>query len=102
MDIENTIKIMLKGAADHTDVEEIREKLKKVDAEHRPLRIKLGLDPSAPDIHLGHAVVLRKIKQLQDLHFTPFMSLFFSCILYAFCNALSIILFFIKILTFFL
>ena len=62
MDIENTIKIMLKGAADHTDVEEIREKLKKVDAEHRPLRIKLGLDPSAPDIHLGHAVVLRKIK----------------------------------------
>ena len=43
---------------------EIREKLKKVDAEHRPLRIKLGLDPSAPDIHLGHAVVLRKIKQL--------------------------------------
>ena len=58
---------MLKGAADHTDVEEIREKLKKVDAEHRPLRIKLGLDPSAPDIHLGHAVVLRKIKQLQDL-----------------------------------
>ena len=70
MDIENTIKIMLKGAADHTDVEEIREKLKKVDAEHRPLRIKLGLDPSAPDIHLGHAVVLRKIKQLQALGHT--------------------------------
>lgn len=67
MDIENTIKIMLKGAADHTDVEEIREKLKKVDSENRPLRIKLGLDPSAPDIHLGHAVALRKMKQLQDL-----------------------------------
>ena len=66
MDIENTIKVMLKGAADHTDIEEIKEKLKKVDAEHRPLRIKLGLDPSAPDIHLGHAVVLRKMKQLQD------------------------------------
>lgn len=67
MDIENTIKVMLKGAADHTDIEEIKEKLKKVDSEHRPLRIKLGLDPSAPDIHLGHAVVLRKMKQLQDL-----------------------------------
>ena len=67
MDIENTIKVMLKGAADHTDIEEIKEKLKKVDEEHRPLRIKLGLDPSAPDIHLGHAVVLRKMKQLQDL-----------------------------------
>lgn len=67
MDIENTIKIMLKGAADYTDVKEIEEKLKKVEAEGRPMRIKLGLDPSAPDIHLGHAVVLRKIKQLQDL-----------------------------------
>ncbi len=67
MDIENTIKVMLKGAADHTDIEEIKAKLKKVNEENRPLRIKLGLDPSAPDIHLGHAVVLRKMKQLQDL-----------------------------------
>jgi len=67
MDIENTIKIMLKGAADYTQVKEIEEKLKSIEKENRPLNIKLGLDPSAPDIHLGHAVVLRKIKQLQDL-----------------------------------
>ena len=67
MNIEDTIKIMLKGAADHTAINEIEEKLKKIDSEKRPMRIKLGLDPSAPDIHLGHAVVLRKIKQLQDL-----------------------------------
>ena len=67
MNIEDTIKIMLKGAADHTATSEIEEKLKKIDAENRPMRIKLGLDPSAPDIHLGHAVVLRKMKQLQDL-----------------------------------
>ncbi len=67
MDIQNTLKIMLKGAADHTDTAEIVKKLEKVQQENRPLRIKLGLDPSAPDIHLGHAVVLRKIKQLQDL-----------------------------------
>lgn len=67
MDIENTIKIMLKGAADYTQIKEIEEKLKKIESENRPLNIKLGLDPSAPDIHLGHAVVLRKIKQLQDL-----------------------------------
>ncbi len=66
-DIENTIKIMLKGVADHTPVEEIREKLVKAKKENRPLRIKLGLDPSAPDIHLGHSVVLRKIRQLQEL-----------------------------------
>ena len=67
MNIDDTIKIMLKGAADHTAINEIEEKLKKIESENRPMRIKLGLDPSAPDIHLGHAVVLRKIKQLQDL-----------------------------------
>ena len=67
MDIENTLKIMLKGAENYTEKEEIIEKLKQAEEENRPLRIKLGLDPSAPDIHLGHAVVLRKIKQLQDL-----------------------------------
>lgn len=67
MNIDDTIKIMLKGAADHTAITEIQEKLKKIDSENRPMRIKLGLDPSAPDIHLGHAVVLRKMKQLQDL-----------------------------------
>lgn len=67
MNIEETIKIMLKGAADSTDIADIREKLEHVAKENRPLRLKLGLDPSAPDIHLGHAVVLRKVKQLQDL-----------------------------------
>ena len=67
MDIDETIKIMLKGSAEHTSVEDIKEKLKSVEKENRPLRIKLGLDPSAPDIHLGHAVVLRKIRQLQEL-----------------------------------
>ncbi len=67
MNIDETIKIMLKGSAEHTNIEDIKEKLKNVDKENRPLRIKLGLDPSAPDIHLGHAVVLRKIRQLQEL-----------------------------------
>ena len=67
MNIEKTLKIMLKGCENHTEKNEIIEKLKKVEKEGRPLRIKLGLDPSAPDIHLGHAVVLRKIRQLQDL-----------------------------------
>lgn len=67
MDIENTVKILLSGSVEHSKVEEIEEKLAKVKKENRPLRIKLGLDPSAPDIHLGHCVVLRKIRQLQDL-----------------------------------
>ena len=67
MNIEDTIKIMLKGSESHTEKEEIVEKLKKVEKEGRTLRVKLGFDPSAPDIHLGHAVLLRKIRQLQDL-----------------------------------
>lgn len=64
---EETIKYLLKGAADTASIESITEKVEEAYNEGRVLNIKLGLDPSAPDIHLGHAVVLRKIKQLQDL-----------------------------------
>ena len=60
---EEQLKIILKGAADCVNREELLKKLGK----GTPLTVKLGLDPSAPDIHLGHAVVLRKIKQMQDL-----------------------------------
>ena len=65
--IEEQIKIIQKGAADIISIDELKEKLIKSENENKPLIIKLGLDPSAPDIHLGHAVVLRKIKQMQDL-----------------------------------
>lgn len=65
--IENQMNIMLKGVAQYTNISAIREKLNTSYKEKRPLRIKLGLDPSAPDIHIGHAVVLRKVRQLQDL-----------------------------------
>lgn len=67
MNVEETLKILLNGSVEHTEISEIRNKLQSVEKEGRPLRIKLGLDPSAPDIHIGHAVVLRKIRQLQDL-----------------------------------
>lgn len=60
---EEQLKIILKGAADCVNREELLKKLEK----GTPLTVKLGLDPSAPDIHLGHAVVLRKIKQMQNL-----------------------------------
>ena len=43
------------------------EKLARSEATGQPLRIKLGLDPTAPDIHIGHTVVLNKMRQLQDL-----------------------------------
>jgi tyrosyl-tRNA synthetase len=44
----------------------LAEKLRVARAEDRPLRVKLGIDPTAPDIHLGHAVVLRKLREFQD------------------------------------
>ncbi|AEV30531.1 tyrosyl-tRNA synthetase [Sphaerochaeta pleomorpha str. Grapes] len=66
MSDRDTIQIMIKGVVEHSAEEEIKTKLDKVKKENRPLRVKLGLDPSAPDIHLGHAVVLRKLRQLQE------------------------------------
>ena len=61
------IKIICKGTEELINEEELLAKLEKSCREERPLIIKLGLDPSAPDIHLGHTVVLRKVKQMQDL-----------------------------------
>ena len=61
------MRIICKGVHTLVNEEELLAKLKKSCDQNKPLVIKLGLDPSAPDIHLGHAVVLRKIKQMQDL-----------------------------------
>jgi tyrosyl-tRNA synthetase len=65
--VEEQMKIILKGVGEVVSEDSLKEKLQLSIQENRPLIIKLGLDPSAPDIHLGHAVVLRKIKQMQDL-----------------------------------
>jgi tyrosyl-tRNA synthetase len=64
---EEQLKIILKGVQTVVSEEELLNKLKRSAAEDKSLIIKLGLDPSAPDIHIGHAVVLRKIRQLQEL-----------------------------------
>lgn len=64
---EEQMKIIMKGVHEVVNKEELLGKLEKSYQTKTPLTIKLGLDPSAPDIHLGHAVVLRKIKQMQDL-----------------------------------
>ncbi|MDE5680714.1 MAG: tyrosine--tRNA ligase, partial [Lachnospiraceae bacterium] len=66
-EVDRQMRIILKGAAEVVGEEELRLKLERSIRENRPLNVKLGLDPSAPDIHLGHAVVLRKLKQIQDL-----------------------------------
>ncbi len=65
--IDEQIKIITKGVETLVSEENLRKKLEKSERDNKGLVIKLGLDPSAPDIHLGHAVVLRKIKQMQDL-----------------------------------
>ena len=65
--INEQIKIITNGVDSIVNEDDLRKKLEKSIKENKPLTIKLGLDPSAPDIHLGHAVVLRKIKQMQNL-----------------------------------
>lgn len=67
INIDEQIKIIMKGTDEIIGLDTLKEKLKKSNEENRPLIVKLGLDPSAPDIHLGHTVVLRKMKQLQNL-----------------------------------
>jgi len=64
---EEQLEIIQKGVDTIVHTDELLTKLQRSYEEQQPLTIKLGLDPSAPDIHLGHAVVLRKIKQIQDL-----------------------------------
>jgi tyrosyl-tRNA synthetase len=61
------MEIIARGAEEILPFEELKAKVKKSIEKMVPLRVKLGLDPSAPDIHLGHTVVLRKLRQFQDL-----------------------------------
>lgn len=61
------LRIICKGVQNCIGEDELLAKLEKSATTNKPLIIKLGLDPSAPDIHLGHAVVLRKIRQMQEL-----------------------------------
>ena len=65
--LEKQMSIIKRGAVEIIPEEELVEKVKKAIKENKHLKVKLGLDPSAPDIHLGHTVVLQKMKQFQDL-----------------------------------
>lgn len=64
---QEQFKMITKGAHQVVSETDLMEKLTISVKENRPMIIKLGLDPSAPDIHIGHTVVLRKMKQMQDL-----------------------------------
>jgi len=68
--VEEQLAYLKKGSSEIIRETELRAKLEKSRATGKPLRVKLGLDPTAPDLHLGHTVVLRKLKHFQDLGHT--------------------------------
>ncbi|MDZ7805906.1 MAG: tyrosine--tRNA ligase [Gracilimonas sp.] len=65
--VEEQLEIIRRGTVEIVPEEELKEKLKKSIKEDKPLKIKLGVDPTRPDLHLGHSVILRKMRQFQDL-----------------------------------
>ncbi|MFW6030940.1 MAG: tyrosine--tRNA ligase, partial [Halanaerobiales bacterium] len=67
MNIDKQVKLLTRGVNDIITKKNLKEKLIEAEKNNKSLKVKLGLDPTAPDIHLGHTVVLRKLKQFQDL-----------------------------------
>jgi tyrosyl-tRNA synthetase len=68
--VDEQLAYIKKGASEIIREADLRTKLEKSRASGKPLRVKLGMDPTAPDLHLGHTVVLRKLKHFQDLGHT--------------------------------
>ena len=64
--VDEQLTALRKGSAEIIREEELRAKLERSRVSGKPLRVKLGVDPTAPDLHLGHTVVLRKLKHFQD------------------------------------
>ncbi len=70
MTIDEQLEFLKKGTIDVIREADLKAKLERSAKTGKPLRVKLGLDPTAPDIHLGHTVVIRKLKAFQDLGHT--------------------------------
>ncbi|MBA2736822.1 MAG: tyrosine--tRNA ligase, partial [Pyrinomonadaceae bacterium] len=70
MTIDEQIAFIKKGAVDVIREEDLKNKLERSAKTGKPLRVKYGADPTAPDIHLGHTVVIRKLKAFQNLGHT--------------------------------
>jgi len=68
--VDEQLTYIKKGSSEIVKESELREKLEKSRASSKPLRVKAGFDPTAPDLHLGHTVLLRKLKHFQDLGHT--------------------------------
>src|SRR6202165_137752 len=69
--VEEQLASLKKGVAEIIRESELTAKLEKSRKTGKPLRAKLGVDPTAPDLHLGHTVVIRKLKHFQDMGHTP-------------------------------
>ena len=70
MTLDQQLSYLLKGMAEIIREEDLRERLIEAARKGRPLRVKVGFDPTAPDLHLGHTVLIRKMKHFQDLGHT--------------------------------
>ncbi|WP_088103839.1 tyrosine--tRNA ligase [Halalkalibacter urbisdiaboli] len=66
-EVERQLEILNRGVVEIVPEEDFRKKIEKSVLTGKPLKIKLGMDPSAPDVHLGHTVVLHKLRQFQEL-----------------------------------
>src|SRR5918912_1337910 len=70
MTIEEQVAFLTKGTVDCVPQDELRRKLERAEQTGVPLRVKAGFDPTAPDIHIGHTVLIRKMKHFQELGHT--------------------------------
>jgi len=74
LSLDEQVAYLTKGAVEVVRLDELRAKLERSNRTGKPLKVKVGFDPSAPDIHLGHTVVMRKMKHFQDLgHLVVFL-----------------------------
>jgi len=72
-DLEHQMRIILSGTEECLPEGDLRGKVERAIREDKPLRVKFGVDPTRPDLHLGHAVPLRKLRQFQDLGHTAIL-----------------------------
>ena len=70
MDLKKELEIIERGAEEIIPLDELKKKLKRSHSEGKPLRIKYGIDPTKPDVHIGHLVPVRKMRYFQDLGHT--------------------------------
>src|ERR1700760_375730 len=66
-EVDEQLAYLRKGSAEIIRESDLRERLEKSRAAGKPMRVKAGFDPTAPDLHLGHTVLIRKLKHFQDM-----------------------------------